>query len=103
MTTSAPRSCALQSGWTRTVLLVLALSWPHSASSEGVLTGVVVLNREHGSPVAGVEISARGANLVTTGNDGRFALGFGKGWHPGQDVVPLPSAAPVTCSPTSKR
>jgi hypothetical protein len=33
-----------------------------------------VLNQERGTPVASVEISAMGANVFTTGNDGVFVL-----------------------------
>ena len=35
--------------------------------------------------MGGVEVSAQGANVVTTGNDGLFVLTFPEG-HPGQDV-----------------
>ena len=64
-------------------LLVLFLATP--AWSAATLTGVVSLLREHGQPAPGVEISAKGANVVTTGDDGLFALMFPQG-HPGQDV-----------------
>ena len=55
------------------------------AWSAVTLTGIVSLNRERGTPVAGVEVSAKGANLVTTGTDGLFVLSFPDG-RPGQEV-----------------
>jgi hypothetical protein len=42
--------------------------------------------------MAGVEVTAQGANLVTTGNDGQFVLTFRDG-HPGQDVTVRASRA----------
>ena len=64
-------------------LLVLFLATP--AWSAATLTGVVSLLREHGQPARGVEISAKGANVVTTGDDGLFVLMLPQD-HPGQDV-----------------
>jgi tetratricopeptide (TPR) repeat protein len=64
-------------------LLVWLLASP--AWSAATLAGVVSLLREHGQPARGVEIFARGANPVTTGDDGLFTLMFPQG-HPGQDV-----------------
>jgi hypothetical protein len=64
-------------------LLVLFLAPP--AWSAATLSGVVSLLRERGQPARGVEISAKGANAVTTGDDGLFVLMFPQG-HPGQDV-----------------
>src|ERR1041384_3789055 len=66
------------------VAVLLALTAP--AWAEATLRGVVVRDREHGAPMAGVELTAPGANPFTTGNDGQFALTFLQG-HPGQDVT----------------
>jgi hypothetical protein len=59
------------------VLLVLAAP----AWADATLRGVVVRDREHGAPIAGVELTAPGANPFTTGNDGQFLLTFPRG-HP---------------------
>jgi hypothetical protein len=72
-------------GWARNILAVLALALSLPVWSAATLTGVVSLNRERGAPVAGVEVTAKGANPVTTGNDGQFVLVFPEG-NPGQDV-----------------
>jgi len=64
------------------VLLVLATP----AWAGATLRGVVVRDREHGAPMAGVELTAPGANPFTTGNDGQFVLTFPQG-HPGEDVT----------------
>src|SRR5262245_51262855 len=61
-------------------LLLAAPAW-----GAATLTGVVSLNREHGTPVSGVAISALGANPVISGNDGAFVLSFPQG-RAGQDV-----------------
>ena len=66
------------------VAALLLLSAP--AWADATLRGVVVRDREHGRPMAGVELTAPGANPVTTGNDGQFVLVFLQG-HPGQDVT----------------
>jgi hypothetical protein len=66
------------------VVVLLALAAP--AWADVTLRGVVVRDREHGAPMAGVELTAPGANAVTTGNDGQFVLTFPQG-HPGQDVA----------------
>jgi tetratricopeptide (TPR) repeat protein len=50
-----------------------------------ILQGVVVRERENGSPVAGVVVRADGANPVTSGPDGRFRLVFPQR-EPGQEV-----------------
>jgi hypothetical protein len=68
--------------WCVAVLLVLAAP----AWAGATLRGVVVRDREHGAPMAGVELTAPGANPFTTGNDGQFMLTFPQG-HPGQDVT----------------
>jgi Tfp pilus assembly protein PilF len=65
-----------------TALLVLAAP----AWAGATLRGVVVRDHEHGAPMAGVELTAPGANPFTTGNDGQFVLTFPQG-HPGQDVT----------------
>src|ERR1044071_6148649 len=62
------------------LLLLTAPAW-----ADATLRGVVVRDREHGPPMAGVELTAAGANPVTTGNDGQVVLAFPQG-HPGQDV-----------------
>src|SRR5215468_7812406 len=67
--------------WCAAALLLLAAP----AWADATLRGVVVRDREHGAPMAGVELTAPGANPVTTGNDGQFVLAFPKA-HPGQDV-----------------
>src|SRR5215475_4142309 len=68
--------------WCVVALLVLAApAWAGTT-----LRGVVVRDREHGAPMAGVELTAPGANPFTTGNDGQFVLAFPQG-HPGQDVT----------------
>src|SRR5882672_8500232 len=64
-----------------TLLLLAAPAW-----AGATLRGVVVRDREHGAPVAGVELTAPGANPFTTGNDGQFVLAFPQG-HAGQDVT----------------
>ncbi|HMG21009.1 MAG TPA: hypothetical protein VK607_06815 [Kofleriaceae bacterium] len=64
------------------MLLVLAAP----AWAGATLRGVVVRDREHGAPMAGVELTAPGANPFTTGNDGQFALTFPQG-RSGQDVT----------------
>jgi hypothetical protein len=71
--------------WCVAVLLVLAAP----AWGGATLRGVVVRDREHGAPLAGVELTAPGANPFTTGNDGRFVLAFPRD-HPEQDVVQNP-------------
>src|ERR1041384_8821949 len=68
--------------WCGAVLLALAAP----ARAETTLHGIVVRDREHGAPMAGVELTAPGANPFTTGNDGQFVLTFPQG-HPGQDVT----------------
>src|SRR4051812_24375472 len=68
--------------WCVAALLVLAAP----AWASATLRGVVVRDREHGEPLARVELTALGANPVTTGNDGQFVLTFPQG-HPGQDVA----------------
>src|ERR1041384_5998523 len=66
------------------VAVVLLLATPVWA--DATLRGVVVRDREHGAPMTGVEVTASGANPVTTGNDGQFVLTFPQG-HPGQNVT----------------
>ena len=67
--------------WCAAALLVLAApAWAGTT-----LRGVVVRVREHGAPMAGVEVTAPGANAFTTGNDGQFVLAFPQG-HPGQEI-----------------
>jgi tetratricopeptide (TPR) repeat protein len=66
------------------VAVLLALAAP--AWADATLRGVVVRDREHGAPMAGVELTAPGANPFTTGNDGQFVLTFPQA-HPGQDVT----------------
>ena len=68
--------------WCAAALLWLAAP----AWASATLRGVVVRDREHGAPMAGVELTAPGANPVTTGNDGQFVLAFPQA-HPGQDVT----------------
>jgi tetratricopeptide (TPR) repeat protein len=66
--------------------VVLSLTmWVGQAWCAATLKGVVILDRERGQPVAGVEVSADGANQDITRGDGRFLLTFPKR-HPGQDV-----------------
>ena len=67
------------------VFLALLLMMTSPAWAAVTLHGIVSLDRERGAPVAGVEVSAHGANPVTTGNDGQFVLIFPNG-RPGQDV-----------------
>jgi hypothetical protein len=67
--------------WCAAALLLLATP----AWADAALRGVVVRDHEHGAPMAGVELTAPGANPFTTGNDGQFLLAFPHG-HPGQDV-----------------
>jgi hypothetical protein len=69
---------------TRCVAVLLVLAAP--AWADATLRGVVVRDREHGAPMAGVELTASGANPVTTGNDGQFVLVFPQS-HPGQAVT----------------
>ena len=81
-------SFAIDAWWTaagRVIFSSLAIVLSVPAWSAVTLTGVVSLNRERGTPMAGVEVSARGANVVTTGNDGLFVLSFPEG-RPGQEV-----------------
>ena len=47
-------------------LAMLLLAAPAWASA--TLRGVVVRDREHGAPMAGVDVTASGANPVATGN-----------------------------------
>jgi tetratricopeptide (TPR) repeat protein len=68
--------------WCVAALLLL----PAPAWAGATLRGVVVHDREHGAPMAGVELTAPGANPFTTGNDGQFMLIFPQA-HPGQDVT----------------
>jgi tetratricopeptide (TPR) repeat protein len=67
--------------WIGFVLILVSIP----AWSAATLAGIVSLNHERGTPVAGVEVSAKGANPVTSGNDGLFMLSFPDG-RPGQDV-----------------
>ncbi|HET7501746.1 MAG TPA: tetratricopeptide repeat protein [Kofleriaceae bacterium] len=71
----------VQAGCAVALLLLAAPAW-----GSGALRGVVVRDRERGAPVAGVQLTASGANPVTTGNDGQFVLTFPQG-HAGQDVT----------------
>jgi tetratricopeptide (TPR) repeat protein len=66
--------------------LVSTLAIAGSAWADATLRGVVVHDREHGAPIAGVTVSSVGANLVTTGVDGQFVLVY-RGRRPGQDVT----------------
>ena len=61
---------------TRRVALAGALLLAAPAWALGTLAGVVVRSQERGAPVAGVEVSAQGANLVTTGNDAEHTKGI---------------------------
>lgn len=55
------------------------------AVAAATLSGMVSLNHERGSPVAGVEVFAAGANPTISGREGRFLLKFPDG-RAGQDV-----------------
>jgi tetratricopeptide (TPR) repeat protein len=67
-------------------LCAVALLWLATpAWADATLRGVVVRDREHGAPMPRVEVTAPGANPVTTGDDGQFVLTFPQG-HPGQDI-----------------
>lgn len=63
----------------RVWLGLVVWSLASSAWSAAKLSGVVALNRESGRSVAGVEIFAKGANVMTTANDGIFELTFPSG------------------------
>jgi tetratricopeptide (TPR) repeat protein len=64
---------------------LLALLLSANAWSAATLKGLVMLNREGGEPMAGVAISADGANQDITRNDGSFTLSF-PNRNPGQEV-----------------
>lgn len=66
-------------------IAALALSLAGPAWSAGTLVGTVVRDHAQGSPVAAVQISARGANATQSGADGRFTLTFDRA-RPGDEV-----------------
>jgi hypothetical protein len=64
---------------------VLATSASSTAWAKAVLTGLVVLEREHGAPLEGVAVSAPGANQDASHSDGTFKLEFPK-YEPGDEA-----------------
>ncbi|MCK9386356.1 MAG: tetratricopeptide repeat protein [Nevskia sp.] len=64
---------------------ILAASASGTAWAKAELTGLVVLEHEHGAPQEGVAVSAPGANQDTSLSDGTFKLEFPK-YGPGDEA-----------------